>query len=195
MGAVSARLHPAKDPKYAGIKWTVYRGVAYDITDFIPRHPGGSWLANLAVGRDCTALVESYHLRQEMTRSLFQKLPILKGFPVDMVPRAPYPNDSKLYVDIRERVRDEVFGGKENKGYHRRGSEHAAVAVLSFAVATYCIYAYMPCFWTGMLLGEWTCVQQLGAAAPSTILLCSGPTPLAPDAVCWCLPLPIAAPC
>eukprot|EP00967_Tisochrysis_lutea_P012481 scaffold14011_cov20-Tisochrysis_lutea.AAC.3 len=31
------------------------------------RHPGGSWLINLAIGRDCTALFESYHLRPEVS--------------------------------------------------------------------------------------------------------------------------------
>jgi cytochrome b involved in lipid metabolism len=28
--------------------------VAYDITDFADRHPGGRWLINLAIGRDAT---------------------------------------------------------------------------------------------------------------------------------------------
>jgi fatty acid desaturase (delta-4 desaturase) len=85
------------DPRWAGIKWTIYRGVAYDITAFIPRHPGGEWLVNLAVGRDCTALFESYHLRHDVALQAFNKLPQLEGFPVDAVPRAPYPADSKLY--------------------------------------------------------------------------------------------------
>jgi hypothetical protein len=33
------------------------------------------------------------------------------------------PSDSPLYSDIRSRVRKEVFGGAENRGWHRRGSE------------------------------------------------------------------------
>ncbi len=45
----------------------VRRGVAYDLTKYIERHPGGSWLINLAIGRDCTALFESYHLRPEVS--------------------------------------------------------------------------------------------------------------------------------
>jgi cytochrome b involved in lipid metabolism len=44
----------------------VYRGTAYDLTAFVDRHPAGSWLINLALGRDCTALFESYHLRPEV---------------------------------------------------------------------------------------------------------------------------------
>ena len=60
---------PWSDAKWAGYKWTVYRGVAYDLTSFIETHPAGNWLIRLGLGRDCTALFESYHLRPEV-RSL-----------------------------------------------------------------------------------------------------------------------------
>jgi cytochrome b involved in lipid metabolism len=41
------------DTRWSAIKWTVYRGVAYELTpEFISRHPGGEWLINLAVGRE-----------------------------------------------------------------------------------------------------------------------------------------------
>lgn len=36
---------PLQDARWANIKWTVYRGVAYDITDFVNKHPGGEALA------------------------------------------------------------------------------------------------------------------------------------------------------
>lgn len=148
---------------------------------------------------DPAALFESYHLRHDVAAAVFNKLPVLKGFPVDKVPQAPRPNDSELYVSIkdrwgasssararrtwpwsapppaafgtrgcrpipktavqhesrhpRRRVRKEVFRGAENRGAHRRGSELAAIAVLTFAVASYCIYARWTGFVTGLLLG------------------------------------------
>eukprot|EP00775_Hariotina_reticulata_P000074 gene74-222_t len=136
----AATVDPNIDARWSSIKWTVYRGKAYDITDFIPRHPGGEWLVNLAIGRDCTALFESYHLRQELAVQAFNKMPVLEDFPVAAVPRAPYPGDSELYCDIRQRVRKEVFEGREHRGWHRQGSELAAAAVLCFAVACYTIY-------------------------------------------------------
>jgi fatty acid desaturase (delta-4 desaturase) len=67
----------------------VYRGKAYDLASFIPNHPGGEWLINLAVQRDATALFESYHLRCETAAAVFGKLPVLEDFPVESVPRAP----------------------------------------------------------------------------------------------------------
>jgi hypothetical protein len=57
---------PWEGPQWRQYKWTVYRGVAYDLTAFIDRHPAGAWLVRLAIGRDCTALFESYHLRPEV---------------------------------------------------------------------------------------------------------------------------------
>jgi len=72
---------------FLGVQWTVYRGVAYDLTSFIDRHPAGNWLINLGVGRDCTALFESYHLRPEVAVAHLKRLPVLEGFPVDAVPR------------------------------------------------------------------------------------------------------------
>lgn len=64
--------NPWTDEKWAGYKWTVYRGVAYDLTSFIEKHPAGNWLIRLGLGRDCTALFESYHLRPEVSRSMMQ---------------------------------------------------------------------------------------------------------------------------
>ena len=92
---------PWEDQKWTQVKWTIYRGVAYDLTSFIDRHPAGNWLIQLAIGRDCTALFESYHLRPEVAVAHLKRLPVLEGFPVEAVPQAPYPNDSELYNTIR----------------------------------------------------------------------------------------------
>lgn len=65
----------------------MYRGKAYDITSYVNSHPGGSQLLRLAIGRDCTALFESYHLRPEVAAAMLQRMPEMKDFPVEMVPR------------------------------------------------------------------------------------------------------------
>jgi len=40
--------HACADEPWSSLKWTVFRGVAYDLTDFIPRHPAGALLASCA---------------------------------------------------------------------------------------------------------------------------------------------------
>lgn len=106
-GAAQASQGPEPDlffdPAWSHIKWTVYRGIAYDISSFIDKHPGGAELARLAVHRDCTALVESCHMRSELVLARMRALPVLQGFPIAQVPRAPYPHDSKIYTTIQSR--------------------------------------------------------------------------------------------
>lgn len=99
--SVPAGGDPWEDEKWSQYKWTVYRGEAYDLTSYLERHPGGKWLINLAIGRDCTGLFESYHLRPEIASAAFKRLPKLADFPVAAVPKSPYPNDSELYNSIR----------------------------------------------------------------------------------------------
>ena len=171
-----------QDKRWAGVAWTVYRGVAYDLGPFFATHPGGkcvrpaslkspalhlhslthspplllvfkcSWLLRLAVGRDSTALVESYHLRPEVATARFAKLPQLPDFPVSAVPPSPRPNDSELYNAIRARVRDELFGGQKH-GAHREGGNFAIACILGYAAAAYALYATFPGVITGCLLG------------------------------------------
>ena len=143
---------PWNDPKWKDTKWTVYRDVAYDLQPFYDKHPGGEWLLNLAIGRDCTALIESYHLRPEVSTARFNTLPVLEDFPVTAVPRAPRPNDSPLYNSIRDRVRKELFP-REGKMEHRMGGDGAAATIIGTAVACYAIYANFTGPIAGAMLG------------------------------------------
>ena len=143
---------PWNDEKWQKVKWTVFRDVAYDLGPFFEKHPGGNWLLNLAIGRDCTALIESYHLRPEVASARFRMLPKLEAFPIDAVPKSPRPNDSPLYNNIRNRVREELFP-EEGKNKHRMGGDHATVTILAFAAFAYAVYATMPGFLSGCLLG------------------------------------------
>lgn len=144
---------PWEDEPWRGRPWTVYRGAAYDLAPFFATHPGGDWLLRLAVGRDCTALVESYHLRPAVVAARFARLPQLgPAFPLAAVPPSPRPNDSELYCAIRERVASELFGGARRDA-HRDGGGPAIAAILGYALAAYVAYAALPCVATGAALG------------------------------------------
>lgn len=41
--------------------WTAYNGKVYDITNYLPYHPGGEAKLMLGAGRDCTQLFTKYH--------------------------------------------------------------------------------------------------------------------------------------
>ena len=67
------------------------------------------------MGRDCTALFESYHLRPDVAVAMLKRLPTLPDFPVDAVPRSPYPNDSEFYNTVR-------WGRQEGKAISMLGA-------------------------------------------------------------------------
>lgn len=66
---------------------------------------------------------------------------------------------SPAAADIKQRVRKEVFEGREARGWHRQGAELAAAAVLSFAVASYVLYARYTGWLAGLVLGGF-CAQR-----------------------------------
>jgi len=152
---------PWHDAPWSGLAWTVYRGVAYDLSDYLAArqkaggHPGGEMLLRLAIGRDSTALFESYHMRPAVAAARLSRLPVLEGFPIEAVPRSPRPDDSPLYVAIRDRVRDELFDGLSGSsaGAHRRGTGPAAAAILGYACLAWALYLASPGPATGAFLG------------------------------------------
>lgn len=46
-------------------QWTCINGKVYDVSNFISQHPGGQ-VIELCLGRDSTALIESYHSRSSL---------------------------------------------------------------------------------------------------------------------------------
>eukprot|EP00178_Gracilaria_changii_P003270 TRINITY_DN147_c0_g2_i2.p1 TRINITY_DN147_c0_g2~~TRINITY_DN147_c0_g2_i2.p1 ORF type:complete len:536 (-),score=131.31 TRINITY_DN147_c0_g2_i2:442-2049(-) len=56
--------------------WIAIHGRVYDVTQFVQRHPGGSELLLLAVGRDATDLFESYHPFTDAPNKLLHKMHI-----------------------------------------------------------------------------------------------------------------------
>ena len=43
--------------------WTVLRGKVYNMTAYLPFHPGGVPMLMSGAGRDCTSLFDKYHRR------------------------------------------------------------------------------------------------------------------------------------
>jgi fatty acid desaturase (delta-4 desaturase) len=60
------------------IMWTVIDGVKYDVTDFLERHPGGSDMLMLAVGRDASVMFHSYHRRLNVARAMLRGMKVLE---------------------------------------------------------------------------------------------------------------------
>jgi cytochrome b involved in lipid metabolism len=59
-GRKSSHTVAASPSSSSSSLWWIH-GKAYDLTEFVDRHPGGQEAILLGKGRDCTAMVESYH--------------------------------------------------------------------------------------------------------------------------------------
>lgn len=63
-----AKASPSSDKEL----WWIY-GNGYDLQPFVQRHPGGQEAILLGKGRDCTALVESYHAFSSQHSKVLEK--------------------------------------------------------------------------------------------------------------------------
>lgn len=159
--------------KYAGRSLSVVRGVIYDITDFVAQHPGGREIVNLAVGRDATIMVESYHMRNEVVDKRLASLPQVTDLTVEDLLNGVAgtfdspcgesesgtilndfctPGASTLYTKIRTRVRKEILG----KLGRQMGRGHLAFdygCVLAFWVLCATYYLKANTLFSALLLG------------------------------------------
>ena len=62
---------PDGGPRLANV-W-VYRGRAYDLTDWISKHPGGEFFIGRTKNRDITSIIGSYHRDPEKIERMLQK--------------------------------------------------------------------------------------------------------------------------
>jgi fatty acid desaturase (delta-4 desaturase) len=153
------------ETQYKDVAWAkklvVIRGDAYDLTHF--KHPGGSQMIDLAIGRDCTVMFESSHVRQENAERALAAMPKLsveelekKGFDFGRKETFPTPGKSELYQTIRKRVCEEVLKplGRMERGAVARGvpTWHflTVIGTWLFAAAWFITKPSVP---AGMLLG------------------------------------------
>eukprot|EP00658_Telonema_sp_P-2_P052290 TRINITY_DN404_c0_g1_i7.p1 TRINITY_DN404_c0_g1~~TRINITY_DN404_c0_g1_i7.p1 ORF type:complete len:733 (+),score=154.11 TRINITY_DN404_c0_g1_i7:183-2381(+) len=131
----------------------IIRGQAYDITHL--DHPGGDIMADLAVGRDCTIMYESSHLRMEVADAALSKLPKLdlpklKHHEFDKIAEDfSTPGESEFYQAVRERVRKEVVRG----GSRRSVPVWHWAAVIASWLACAAWFVQSPGILSGMVLG------------------------------------------
>lgn len=77
--------------------WWIH-GNGYDLKDFVKRHPGGKEAIMLGKGRDCTALVESYHAFSS------QHGRILEKYLYKAAPKAQKPETDFFYDILKQRA-------------------------------------------------------------------------------------------
>ncbi len=95
--------HDGRDGSY----WIEVQGEVYDVTDFVPKHPGGG-LLKLGAGRHATTLFESYHPGAGLDHA--RKALTKRGKHLGSLPaaeREPY-GDPAFFDAVRTRVDEEL---------------------------------------------------------------------------------------
>jgi len=90
--------------------WVAIDGKVYDVTSWIPKHPGGEDVLTLTAGRDITNMFESYHpFSGDLPATILKKYYVCDIADCEL-PR--YTAKSPLYDTLKKRVGDYF---KENK--------------------------------------------------------------------------------
>jgi len=147
-------------------QYTVIRGQAYDVSDFVNKHPGGGQMLELGVGRDSTIMYESAHLRDAVADKVLDSLPkadlqelLKRGVTLDLGPeegKFATPRASKLHNTIRKRVVEEVMkplgkcvGAKGGRGI----PEWHIPVMLATWLASVVWFMSAPCWTSAALMG------------------------------------------
>ena len=125
----------------AGKQWCAIHGKVYDITAFIPTHPGGS-IIRTSIGRDATILYETHHNLLDVSKINLILDKYLIGEIADYQPVAKF--DSEFAKTMLARCREAI------KGMPHRQSMYSTSSLVAFVVVT-AIFIYFS-FTTGSLL-------------------------------------------
>jgi len=83
--------------------WFIH-GKAYDLSEFMHRHPGGCRAMEVSRGRDCTELFESYHSLTDKPRAIMEKFCV--GVQENYNPMFKWgPKEHPFQSELREEVR------------------------------------------------------------------------------------------
>lgn len=70
----------------------VYKGMAYDLTEWIEKHPGGAFMIGRTKNRDITSIIGSYHKNVEAVERLLERYALgREATPMDIHPKANAP--------------------------------------------------------------------------------------------------------
>ena len=81
--------HPVGGPPQLSNVW-VYKGRAYDLTDWIAKHPGGAFFIGRTKNRDITSIIGSYHSDPEKIERMLERYALDR----DATPRDVHPKNN-----------------------------------------------------------------------------------------------------
>ncbi|MGV9411397.1 fatty acid desaturase [Nocardia sp. NPDC003693] len=148
------RPPPPSGPPPVSNVW-VYNGKAYDLSDWISKHPGGEFFIGRTKNRDITSIIGSYHKNPEGIAKLIERYALNRqALPEDIHPKANAPdflfkegfdswrdtpkyqfdNKDDLLHQVKKRLKDPVLAARVKRMDTIFNVVVATLAVLYFAV-------------------------------------------------------------
>jgi len=137
--------------------WLIIRGKVYDVSTWVPKHPGGS-IIFVKAGRDCTQLFESYHPLY-VRKMLDFYIGDLER-PVGKVPDSEWAryveycddqSDASFYVTLKRRVEAYFKSNKINPRYHPGMILKSFLLLAGFAASFYATFFGCTTLWLNLL--------------------------------------------
>eukprot|EP00250_Pteridium_aquilinum_P005328 c15439_g1_i1 orf=576-2006(-) len=131
--------------------WLVIRNSVYDVTSWVPYHPGGS-LIYVNAGRDCTQLFDAYHplcVRVMLARFYIGEVERTAGIEYTDFTSLEYDSTGKedFYLTLKSRVENYFHKSKINPRMHPH------MLIKSFAIIFGFIFSYYMTFYGGQNFG------------------------------------------
>jgi cytochrome b involved in lipid metabolism len=136
----------SKNPLPSQLWWIHDKG--YDLDDFVPRHPGGVEAILLGKGRDCTAMVESYHPFSSQHWKVLEKYLVIEDYshkpghqPTRTTSQGQNGSYDFFYDILKERVsavlQQKGIDPKEDRGATTQRALYYSVVFLSWIYTGY----------------------------------------------------------
>jgi len=119
--------------------WLAIRGRVYDVTSWIPKHPGGNDTIVLNGGRDATQLFEAYHPAKVQTMLANYDIGGIEKYDVD---HPAFPPMSEFYRTLKIKIEDYFI---QNKISPRYAPEMLLRAVILVSLAFIFHYLAITC--------------------------------------------------
>lgn len=133
----SGRLVSEKELASHAKDWTAIHGVVYDISSFLPHHPGGS-VIKISGGRDGTCLFESYHPGDSSTQARVQATLKNKCKVIGKLENYQ-ATDNKFFTTVRDRVEAHL----KKKSLDRHYIQPIVVGEAILTISAYFVLSYL----------------------------------------------------
>ena len=148
--------------------WLIVRGKVYDVTPFVPRHPGGNMIW-VKAGGDCTQLFDSYHPLR--TRPLLEKYYVgeLQRRTDDKDKIITYEDDlkhGKFYLDCKLAVEGWFKDNKKDPRVHPEMYVKSVCILAGVIIFHYCSFFLCASFPVALIfaVAHGICKAEIGVS-------------------------------